>query len=192
MNRANFWRVSVVLAVATAIFAAGRTVVAAPKQPAPFAVVLADDDDTRGDWIGTYGTHGYVLCGMRSPYDLSGGAGWPPLSYSVATGDPEETARAWRSSAPTERDRSVLLEPSGLKRTAASWDDHGEVYPLGQGPDLHVQISIPDGPFLLSLYFFEIDWIQHRAYRIRVFADNLHGEPLAETEANNFFKGKKR
>ncbi|MBA7709899.1 hypothetical protein ES703_118825 [subsurface metagenome] len=126
---------------------------------------------------------------MRSPHSLYGGKGWP-VDFSVATGDPEEVARAWLSSVPAECDGSVLWEPNGLKRTPACFDDHGEVRPLGEGPDLHIRISIPDGQFLLSLYSFEADWIQYRAYRIRVFAEGQADHSLVETRADNFFKGK--
>lgn len=166
-----------------------RNVAVADEVRAPFVTALADDDDTRGDWIGSYGTYAYILCGMRAPHSLYGGKGWP-VQFSVATGDPEDDPRAWRSSAPAQRDRSVLMEPNGLRRTPAAFDDHGEARALGQGPDLHIRISIPGGPFLLSLYFFEVDWIQYRAYRIRIFADSQQDAPLLETHADNFFKGK--
>ena len=152
-------------------------------------IVLPDDRHTRGDWIGAYGTHAYVLCGMRSRHSLYGGKGWP-IGFSAFTGDPRERVRGWRSTAPAAGDRSVLWEPSGLRRTPAAFDDHGEVRPLGRGPDLHLRVSVPTGPFLLSLYFFEIDWIQYRAYRIRVYEQMNRRTPLAETTADNFFRGK--
>ena len=174
------------------LVAAGRPpkhAMAAEKAPKPLAVVLPDDADTRGDWIGTYGSYAYILCGMRSPQSLYGGKGWP-LDFSVNTGDPKEEARAWLSSAPAKRDRTVLLEPNGTKRTPGVFDDHGEVRPLGKGPDLHLRISIPEGPFLLSLYFFEVDWIQYRAHRILLFAGDSANAPLATARVDNFFKGK--
>jgi tetratricopeptide (TPR) repeat protein len=170
--------------------AAGGVAVAG-QEGSPFVVELAEDADTRGDWIGTYGSYAYILCGMRAPESLYGGKGWP-LDFSVATGDPKETGRAWLSTAPANRDRSVLLEPNALKRTPGSFDDHGEARPLGKGPDLHIRLSVPEGKFLLSLYFFEIDWIQYRAYRIRIFAEGQEGAALVTSEASNFFKGKYR
>lgn len=173
--------------LATVVCLAGAAV---PENAAkPFAVALADDDHTRGDWIGTYGTYAYLLCAMRAPHFLCGGTGWP-VEMSFATGDPAERIRSWRSTAAAEGDRSVLLEPSGLRRTPAALDDHGEVRPPGKGPDLHIGISIPEGAFLLSLYFFEIDWIQYRAYRIQLVADGKEPRILAETTASDFFKGK--
>jgi len=154
----------------------------------PFVVALPDDADTRGDWIGSYGSYVYILCGMRAPSSLYGGEGWP-IDFSAATGDPEEAVRAWRSTAPAEGDRSVLREPSGLRRTPAIYDDHGEVRPLGAGPDLHFRLSIPEGPFLLSLYFFEVDWVQYRSYRIRIYAAG-EDEPLVTSQIADFLKGK--
>jgi len=158
-----------------------------PKSP--LAVVLPDDADTRGDWTGTYGKYAYVLCGMRSRQSLYGGEGWP-VQFATVTGDPKETVRGWRSLAPVTRDRSVLLEPNGLIRTPAAFDDHGEVRPMGKGPDLHIKLAVPEGAYLVSLYFFEIDWIQYRAYKIRVYEQGRMNAVLAETRADNFFKGK--
>lgn len=156
----------------------------------PVVVVLADDTETRGDWLGVYGSYAYVLCGMRSPLSLYGGPGWPIPSFAVATGDPGETSRAWLSSAPAKQDRTVLWEPNGLRRTPAGWDDFGESRPLGKGPDLHLTLSVPKGASLLSLYFFEIDWIQYRAFQIKVYDTARPAVPLAQTSVDNFFKGK--
>ena len=162
------------------------SVLAGEQPQKPFAVALPDDSATRGDWIGTYGTHFYILGGARSRRALRGGE---PVDFSVRTGDAEEKARGWFSSMPTAGNRSVLLEPSGWKRTAACFDDHGEVRPLGEGPDLHIGLSLPSGPCLVSLYFFEIDWIQYRDYQIRVIDAGTQRE-LLEMPARHFFKGK--
>ena len=189
LHRIGAWRRLVVVVMVVAVVGVSSTGLAGGKDRTPLAVVLSDDVHTRGDWIGTYGRHAYVLCGMRSPHVLCGGEG-SPISFSALTGDRKESPPAWRSTMPAGGDRSVLLEPSGLKRTPAAWDDCGEVRALGKGPDLHIRISIPDGPFLLSLYFFEIDWIQYRAYRIRVFAEDPESRLLLETHVDNFLKGK--
>jgi tetratricopeptide (TPR) repeat protein len=161
------------------------TGVRAADKEKTFAVALPDDTETRGDWIGTYGTHAYLLGGMRGRRALHGGE---PVDWSYATGDPEEKARGWQSSMPTRRNRSILLEPNGWKRTGACLDDHGEVRPLGEGPDLHLGLSVPDGPFLVSLYFFEVDWIQYRDYQIRVLEAETDRE-LLQMHAADFLKG---
>jgi tetratricopeptide (TPR) repeat protein len=169
------------VAVATIALSAGWSMADGPKEAVPTVVALADDDQTRGDWIGTYGGYAYVLCGMRSPESLYGGA---------AAWDAKQPPKALLSSAPAAEDRSVLMEPSGLKRTPASWVEKGEANPQGYLPDLYIKVSVPQGPFLLSLYFFEIDWPQYRAYRIRVLTDEAKPVPLLATRVDNFLKGK--
>ena len=156
------------------------------EQKGAFAVALPDDVETRGDWFGTYGTDFYVLGGMRSRRALQGGKG---ISYSIETGDASEQARGWHSSMPTRRDRAIPMEPNGWERTAACFDDHGEVRPLGEGPDLHVGLSVPDGSYMVSLYFFEVDWIQYRDYRIRVLEAGTNTQ-LLTMEVSDFLKGK--
>lgn len=159
------------------------------EEDAPLVVPLSDDDETRGDWLGTYGRYAYYLCAMRSPYSLYGGLGWP-VDMFFYTGDPAEPRRAWQSSAPAEGDRSVLLEPNGLRRTPAAFDDHGESRAPGEGPDLHIDLEVPPGAFLLSLYFFEVDWIQYRAYTIVVVPGKGTGAEPIETRVEDFFRGK--
>ena len=62
----------------------------------PFAIPLADDTETRGDWLGVYGRHVYVLCGARRPASMKGGPGWP-IEYNVTTPKEDDPARAWIS-----------------------------------------------------------------------------------------------
>ena len=181
-------------ATLVALAAAGDLLAGSQAKP-PLAVVLPDDSHTRGDWTGLYGTHAYILCGMRGRHSLQGGKGWP-IWFTVATGDPKEKARGWWSSAPAAGDRSVLLEPDGTTRTQAVFDDHGEVRPLGKGPGFRLRLRVPEGRFLLSLYFFEVDWIQYRGYSIRVLDDSADGASesakplLVETRVEDFLRGK--
>jgi hypothetical protein len=56
----------------------------------PLVVPLPDDVETRGDWLGTYGTDFYVLGGMRSSHALQGGR---QIDYAIATGREDERAR---------------------------------------------------------------------------------------------------
>ncbi len=154
-----------------------------------FVVVLSDDANTRGDWVGVYGRYAHILCAMRSPSSLKGGPGWP-IKFDVTTPKPDDPARAWLSYRPSRGDGRVLWHPVEKRRIASSWDDHGEVYKLGAGPDLHVHLSVPAGLFMLSLYFFEIDWIQYRDYDINVFCED-GGKPVlaAKTVVHDFFDG---
>ena len=161
-----------------------------PKRPTRVYVVeLPPDRTTRGDWEPAYGRYFYILCGMRSPRSIRGGTAYP--YYKLYTGSPKEVARAWVSGRRTKDDARVLHEPWSRRRTASVWDDHGEEYPIGKGPNLMIDLRLPKGKFRLSLYFFEIDWIQYRAHNIRFWPERkVHrGKPLLSTPINNFFNG---
>ncbi|MBI2190367.1 MAG: tetratricopeptide repeat protein [Planctomycetes bacterium] len=166
----------------------GLSLLAGWSAAEPIAGLLLDDTWTRGNWIGRYGSTAYVLFGARSPTSLTGGPGWP-LRIHGYTGDPAETSRAWLSLMNTSRDDRALLLPQGGKRVASSWDDHGETRPIGQGPGLFIDIDLPPGRLLVSLYFFEIDWIQYRAYALQV-VDRAQARVVLETSAADFFDGK--
>ncbi|MBM4050430.1 MAG: hypothetical protein FJ279_35495, partial [Planctomycetes bacterium] len=119
---------------------------------------------------------------MRSPESVrinGAGAGhaWP------YTSNPDDPARVWLSLRRAHDDGRVLWDPIRDTRTAGCWDDHGEEYPQGKGPNLYIDLPIPDGVFLLSLYFFEIDWQQYRAHRIELYGKATSGatEPRGNT-----------
>jgi tetratricopeptide (TPR) repeat protein len=147
---------------------------------------------------------------MRSPDSVhingvAAGAAWPYTSR------PDDTARVWLSLRRSHDDGRVLWDPVRNTRTPGCWDDHGEEYPQGKGPDLYIDLPIPDGLFLLGLYFFEIDWPQYRSHRIELHAKETHGgqppsaahrdsrgrlsstlssTPLASSSVDNYFHGK--
>jgi hypothetical protein len=55
-------------------------------------------------------------------------------------------------------DPRVLRCPTGPFRRQASWDDAGELYPPSNGgPNILVDLNIPSGDWVLSLYFVNID-----------------------------------
>ena len=123
---------------------------------------LPDDTFTRGDWVGTYGSYAHI-----GPWVHHGGAGWP-VKYRLYVKHPKDSVRYWFASYQPQLDRAVPFNAVLQRRTMAAFDDHGEVYPLGTGPNLYVDLAVPPGRFLLSLYFYEVDWIQYRAYRVTV------------------------
>lgn len=172
----------------TAASAAPQQAALNPDPKAP-VIVLPDDVETRGDWIGKYGKLAYVLCAMRSPNSIqaSRAQGW---RWDIKGGSAQDSYRLWKSAAPAKEDRTVLLQPDRARRVPASIDDHGEAYDLGQGPDLHLRCSIPRGMHQLSLYFFETDWIQYRAFDISIYSDDKAHQLLAKTDVSDFFKGK--
>jgi hypothetical protein len=135
----------------------------------PMIAPLSDDWRTGGDWLGRYGKFWSVLCAICSPSDYQWGAGPLPIFYSATMG-PHHTAddslRYWVSTLYTQDRRALEIPPVYLDsrvirglttrdrdRRQASWDDHGEAYPMMQeGPDLYCTLSFPQGVFLMSLY----------------------------------------
>jgi len=141
---------------------------------------LPDDETTRGDWRGVYGHSGYVLCAMSSPMSIESRQRGKRIEYERWIGRPDDQPRSWRSAKPGARDARVPQNPVTTKlrdwalgkvmdRTPAGWDDHGEVYPLGKGPDMFCRLKIPEGQHILSLYFFEVDWPQYRRLRVKLW-----------------------
>ena len=147
--------------------------------------LLSDDVQTRGDWPTAYGDYAYVLCAMWQ-YNVCGGPGWP-FPLKIYGGDPKDRPKRyiWRLSRPL--DGRALWNPKDRTRTPAVWDDHGEVYPLGKGPNLYVDLAVPDGDFVLSLYFFEVSWPQYRNHRLRILDE--HRKPLASASVADYYDG---
>lgn len=162
-------------------------------------VPLPDDRETQGDWLGHYGSYGYILCAMNTLEGaVDGGRGvYPSWPYSYYSGSTQDTARMWPWS--QERDRRILWDPKDRRaRFAAIWDDHGEVYPIGEGPNLYVDLDLPDGLFIFSLYFIDIDWLQHRRLGVSIRErtwergknpDRQRGPLLAASDAADLLHG---
>ncbi|MBD3175996.1 MAG: hypothetical protein GF320_12525 [Armatimonadia bacterium] len=147
--------------------------------PLPELTYLGSDRDTRGEWIGAYGRHAFVLCGLASPRDIVGGRvtpvlgdpddeeRWHPQSvawatsdeewrYRVVTGDPYCYPRSYLHIGDTDDVRG-LENPGWGTRGHSLWDDRGELHPYdGLGPDLCVDFSVPAGMWAVSAYF--VDW----------------------------------
>ncbi len=113
--------------------------------------VLPDDRTTRGDWPIGYGYSHHVLCAQNFIVDRAGGAG-PRLKYSFHTTDPSERGRLWVTKKEDD-DPVALWDPTMRTHKPANWDDHGEQEPIGSGPDLVVDLDVPEGTYVLSLYF---------------------------------------
>lgn len=158
---------------------------------------VGEDRKTQGDWSRRYGQECFILCAMYAPDDVFGWSGTPhtvfnwatavrynvrkPLDYFVRTGDPEDPPRLWLG-ANYGTDRRALYDPSMHyfrgqdPYTYGSWDDHGEVHPYDwQGPDLYVDLAIPTGEYLLSLYFvdFDCDPLHPRNFRVGLLGPDL-------------------
>lgn len=112
---------------------------------------LGEERATQGDWFLRYGREAFILCAQQSPQDVAGGAlgGWAVVP---TVGNPQEKTRYWVTSR-SDNHRSLLYNPLLHLRRAANWDDRGEAYPIGTGPDLLLEVPVPPGEHVLSLYF---------------------------------------
>ena len=142
------------------------------------ATRLAPDKSTRGNWAYSYGTHGFVLCAALGSGSLVGLPGrFVSMSAVVGGQSPDvsslrftaelakPTAREpyphpyqWVSSWETRQIDALTIPVYGIRR-AAWWDDRGELHPFdSDGPDLKMRVSLGEGSWVLSLYFYDHDW----------------------------------
>ncbi|MGD8240363.1 MAG: tetratricopeptide repeat protein [Armatimonadota bacterium] len=121
---------------------------AADSQTGP-AAYLGQDRQTQGDWR-CYGRDFFALCASGGVADISGGA-LAPLAYAGRTRNPALKIYWWRGA--SDPDPSMLYDPIKNGRRPHNWDDRGERTPLCEGPDLVVQMPVPEGTFRLALYF---------------------------------------
>ncbi len=144
------------------------------KKARPMVVRMNDDWRTGGDWLGRYGREWACLSGIIAPRDYLWGTGGRTIEYNHRIGDnckPGDSVRHWVHWLYTS-DRRCLEMPATYahsrviknlttwtkNRRQAIWDDHGEVYPWTMdGPHLYVTLNIPEGEFILSYYFINMD-----------------------------------
>jgi hypothetical protein len=70
---------------------------------------------------------------------------------------PATGLRRWITHLRTDNPRSLYSPAVGYRRQA-EWDDHGEHYNLGwEGPDLWIDVKVPQGVHRVSLYFMNKD-----------------------------------
>jgi hypothetical protein len=70
-----------------------------------------------------------------------------------------DSLRYWADGAwlTTDQPRALYSTVVGHRRIT-EWDDHGERYPMTyQGPDIWVQVGVPEGVFRLAFYFVNYD-----------------------------------
>ena len=127
--------------------------------PVGWAAYLGEDWATQGDWLGRYGRQYNVLCAEASPFNHV-------ISFSRDFGvegmigphhDPGDALRLWGSWPVTDNPKSLYTPVCGFRRQA-DWDDHGEAYSTSyEGPDIWVALTLPEGFYRVSLYFFNKD-----------------------------------
>jgi hypothetical protein len=139
----------------------------------PMAVALVDDWRTRGDWLGRYGKYWCVICGMDEA-EYQWGSGPQPLEHDIDMGPhhrPNDSCRYYVGELYNSDPRTLEL-PSiymssrvmkglttwGKNRRQSELNDNSETYPANyEGPDLYTSVRVPDGQFILSLYFVNDD-----------------------------------
>ena len=162
---------------------------AAPSSPERRNVVyLGEDRQTQGAWFRHFGGEAFVLCAQRCPSDLEGGPLASALSLGRRTGLSSDPARSWRGGT-TSDDLSLLYDPLDDDHVHANWDDHGEAYTPGAGPDLLISCAIPRGLHRLSFCFVN-DFAYYepsRDYTMQVLDEA--GRVLAATQVRHFVGG---
>lgn len=161
------------LAALNALLRATVAVPPSAQAGLPQATALADDWTTEGDWLGRYGRYWACFPALFHPIpeDYLWGAGWEPVDYGLTMGPNHssgDSLRYWLQTRYTTEAHCLELPPTYLHsrvlknyttwdndRRDTSVDDHGETYPMSlDGPDIYTTVAVPDGLYVLSLYFF--------------------------------------
>jgi tetratricopeptide (TPR) repeat protein len=163
------------------------------------AVYLGENRSDFGNWKYNHpGTQALILCAMQCPFDVMAGPGEKPrasagaqslpLNYRLSTSDPKEKGRRWISRL-EDPSPSALWDPIRHSFTSSNWDDYGEQYAVGQGPDLIVDLSIPPGAWRLSLSFINDHnyYEPNRAYT--VYLKDAEGRFLAGCDVQDHLCG---
>jgi len=166
----------------------------APREGSTAVVrYLGEDRATQGDWYRRYGREAFILCAQQSPQDVAGSCGFgtnPPTPWKVtpSVGNPREVVRHWVTSRSDDH-RSLLWNPLSQVRRAANWDDRGEAYAVGTGPDLLLDVPVPAGEHVCSLYFVNDRsyYERGRVYTISVWDEQ--GTYLTGAEVRHFVRG---
>jgi hypothetical protein len=129
---------------------------------------LPDDWATRGDWLGRYGRFQCAIAAIVTG-DYRWGGSPDRLQYAVMNGPHEkegDSNRYWIATLYNTDPRtlelpSVYMHSRVLRklttwaknRRQAEWNDNGETYPTDwEGPDLYVNVDVPEGVFNMSFY----------------------------------------
>ncbi len=168
------------------------------------AVYLGDDWSTGGDWVGHYGTSYAVLFGF---FDNGIYASEPGFSAAADIGPHHKEAGSGMNTyvlSKTTDNPRVLYSPLLGHRSEGEINDGSydkSVYPsTWEGPDLCINVEVPEGFHTLSLYFQNND--AHvgaenklRDYEVQLLASAESREltfkqtPLAHARVNDFYGG---
>jgi len=156
---------------------------------APEVLYIGEDRITKGNWRYNYGKELTILCGFNAPADWVEGAEQENFKYDVYTGNPKDTAKTWLSKSFETAEYFLQYPGETEKRRPCNWDDHGETYPLGKGPDLFVSLSIPAGRHKLALYFLNDPNYYEPNRQYTVYIQDKNGAVLSATSVEDFYSG---
>lgn len=130
---------------------------------------LGEDWQTRGTWIGRYGTYAYILPAMNGPMDIYDSPAVPAkrIPYDFYIGENIhkfdgriDCIRRWIHQLRWDDER-VLQNPRDLPyRREAEFDNHHEAYPtLYDDIQVYMDLNLKTHPgwFVVSFYFFNKD-----------------------------------
>lgn len=172
---------------------------------APGCFYLGQDRNTQGDWWLRYGNSGFVLSAMGGDCDIFGEPGWcafvdpttdlplaePPFRFAVSTFDAHHPHHyIWHWAANTS-DARALTNPLTGGRSGTSIDDRGETHPFdNKGPDLRLEVEVPDGWHRLAFYMVDSDWCNTWHPRVEgVVLTETDGSVLAVADTGKFGQG---
>ncbi len=165
------------------------------------AVFIGDDWSTRGDWVGRYGT-AFAMLNPQNRLDNEKG-----FNATVDLGPhhrPDDVEALYHTENTPTDNPGVLYYPTLGRRDEQEIDDlsfNTDSYPPSwEGPDLWVNVEVPKGVHVLSLYFQNYDGQtgsdnKLRDYELEILqpADTqeltLKGTPLARARATDFLGG---
>ncbi len=156
---------------------------------APKVIYVGEDRITKGNWRHNYGKELTVLCGFNAPADWVEGDSQEKFKYNVYTGNPKKFAKTWLSKSFETAEYFLQYPGETDKRRPCNWDDQGEIYPLGKGPDLFVSLSIPSGRYRLALYFLNDPNYYEPNRQYTVYIQDKNGEILSATSVGDFYSG---
>jgi hypothetical protein len=168
-------------------------------------VYLGDDWRTGGDWVAHYGGSFAKLCGATASGDRDYEED-SDCSVTINTGPHTKTNRSPTSyiGTPNTNDPAALYDPSLGHRIEAEINDgsyqRDQYPPDWEGPDLWVDVTVPDGVHCLSLYFQNYDAHSGSKNKLRDYDVQLlpgsddaasvqKAEPIARTRVNDFWGG---
>ena len=146
----------------------------------PQVMYVGEDWMTRGDWVGRYGRQKAVLCAANSAYDdsLVAMASVPIKGRINPAFEKADEKRNWLEGK-SSTDPNSLYDPILGLRRQSEWDDHGESYAETlEGPDLWLSVSLPQGLYRVSLYFYAFRAHSHaQSGELRDMVISVGGEP---------------